>query len=237
MSSFDAFLAEYNCFCAYNKVNQHDRRTKLFECYDEWLAHKGFQGSEGVTSPTDRGVGEITLTALPLGTAIRAGYEKCDGRSLGIASYPDLYSVIGTTYGTAGGAGTFQVPNLTARIPMGVDYDNTLALGLTTSGTIAGEHTQTLTIANLPAHTHAAGTLTAGPDGAHQHNITSAYATPTSTYRLQSVAWSSTHTVDATENDGNHSHTITGATASTGSANNFLTLSPVMALVWIIKAK
>ena len=37
---------------------------------------------------------------------------SCDGYSLAISDYPDLYRVVGTTFNQAGdGAGTFRIPN------------------------------------------------------------------------------------------------------------------------------
>lgn len=50
------------------------------------------------------------------------GYLKCDGSVLTIASYPDLYSLIGTTYG-GNGVTTFALPNLTSSSPLtGLSY-------------------------------------------------------------------------------------------------------------------
>jgi hypothetical protein len=52
---------------------------------------------------------------LPFGTStnIPSGFLVCDGVAQLIVSYPDLYTLIGTTYG-AGGAGTFRTPNMSA---------------------------------------------------------------------------------------------------------------------------
>jgi len=46
-------------------------------------------------------------------TRIPSGWVRCDGGTLNINDYPDLYSVIGTMYG--GGAGTFLLPNITGK--------------------------------------------------------------------------------------------------------------------------
>lgn len=62
--------------------------------------------------------GMITAFALPLN--IPSGFLPCLGDSYLIATYPKLYSVIGSTYGTAGG-GTFRTPDLSTAtsIPTG----------------------------------------------------------------------------------------------------------------------
>jgi hypothetical protein len=55
-------------------------------------------------------------------TSVPSGFLKCDNHSVSVASYPDLYSVIGTTYGTSG-SGTFRTPNMsTSTYIAGVGY-------------------------------------------------------------------------------------------------------------------
>ena len=44
------------------------------------------------------------------GASAPTGYLLCDGSTYNASSYPNLYAIIGTTYGT-GGAGTFNVPD------------------------------------------------------------------------------------------------------------------------------
>jgi microcystin-dependent protein len=50
----------------------------------------------------------------PVNGALPAGYLWCDGNFYAIALYPDLFAVIGLTYG-AGGPGTFRVPDCQIR--------------------------------------------------------------------------------------------------------------------------
>lgn len=58
-------------------------------------------------------VGSITLFAYSF---IPMDWLPCDGRSLSIATYGLLYSVIGTRYG-GDGISNFNLPNLQAAMP------------------------------------------------------------------------------------------------------------------------
>ena len=51
------------------------------------------------------------ITAFGTSTNLPSGFLLCDNTSVLITSYPTLYSVIGTHYGT-GGPGTFRTPNM-----------------------------------------------------------------------------------------------------------------------------
>ena len=53
---------------------------------------------------------------------VPAGWLFCNGQAVlrsGISGYPELYEVIGTTYGNGDGTLTFNVPDLRGRIPFG----------------------------------------------------------------------------------------------------------------------
>lgn len=67
-------------------------------------------------------------TILPFaGTSVPTGYLLCDGSELLIATYSDLYSVIGYSYKAPGlldGLGTFGLPDLRGRFPLGADNMN-----------------------------------------------------------------------------------------------------------------
>jgi microcystin-dependent protein len=72
----------------------------------------------------------------------------CDGRLMSIALNNTLFSLLGTSYG-GDGVTTFALPDLRGRI----------AIGPTTGinvGARGGEESHTLTVAELPAHSHAA---------------------------------------------------------------------------------
>jgi len=104
------------------------------------------------------------------------GWMYCNGRLLAITMYPDLYSVIGNTYG-GDGRTTFAIPDLRGRVPMGVGA----GAGLTNRrlGQEGGAENVILDVTQLPSHDH---TLRATNSSATQTqpsgNILARAATP-----------------------------------------------------------
>ena len=76
-----------------------------------------------------------------------AGWNFCDGSLLSISENETLFNLIGTTYG-GDGQSTFGVPDLRGRIPLHMGNGFTLAEQ-------GGVETVTLTVNQIPAHTHA----------------------------------------------------------------------------------
>lgn len=74
------------------------------------------------------------------------GWTTCDGQILPIANNQALFSLIGTIYG-GDGRTTFALPDLRGRLMLHDSDDYRL-------GSRGGEESNTLTIANLPSHTH-----------------------------------------------------------------------------------
>lgn len=73
------------------------------------------------------------------------GYLECDGSSYSVSAYPSLAAAIDAAYVSAG---TITLPDLRGRVPVGFkdsDYE------MNTSG---GAETHTLTVAEMPEHTH-----------------------------------------------------------------------------------
>lgn len=88
-------------------------------------------------------VGEIRMFA---GNFAPTGWALCDGSLLSISQNAALFSLIGTTYG-GDGVTTFALPDLRGRFPLHQG-------GGTTLGATGGAETVTLTLAEIPAHTH-----------------------------------------------------------------------------------
>lgn len=96
-----------------------------------------------------RVIGEII--AFAGATSPDSRWLVCDGSSIAIATYPDLYNVIGTTYG-APGAGLFSLPDMRGRSLAGTGTGTGL-----TAVTLAqqyGEESHVLTTGEIPAHSH-----------------------------------------------------------------------------------
>lgn len=61
-------------------------------------------------------VGSIEYFAMAIPPA---GYLKADGAAVGRETYPDLFAVIGTTFGSGDGSTTFNLPDLMGRFAQG----------------------------------------------------------------------------------------------------------------------
>jgi microcystin-dependent protein len=88
-------------------------------------------------------VGEIRMFG---GNFAPAGWQFCDGSLLPISENETLFNLIGTTYG-GDGQSNFAVPDLRGRLPL--HFGNGFTLAET-----GGVETVTLTVAQIPAHTH-----------------------------------------------------------------------------------
>jgi microcystin-dependent protein len=102
-------------------------------------------------------VGEIRMFA---GNFAPAGWMFCEGQLLPISEYETLFNLIGTTYG-GDGQSTFALPDLRGRIPL--HFGNGFTLAET-----GGVETVTLTVSQIPAHSHA---LLATTSIATQQNV------------------------------------------------------------------
>ena len=81
------------------------------------------------------------------------GYAFCEGQILSINDYPALYAVIGNTYGGAAASGTFALPNLQGRVPIGTGASPDSDLPEIHLGMQLGHAFETTTAA--PEHDHA----------------------------------------------------------------------------------
>lgn len=94
-------------------------------------------------------LGEIYL--VPYNFAPK-GFAECNGQLLSISQNTALFALLGTTYG-GDGRTTFALPDLRDRVPIGVGQGP--GLSMYDQGQSGGESVHTLTIAEMPPHTHA----------------------------------------------------------------------------------
>lgn len=97
---------------------------------------------------TDPFVGQLMVTG---DLFCPKGWIEPSGQFLSIAQNPDLFAVLGATYG-GNGSTTFALPNLNARLMMGEGQGQ--GLPIATQGQVLGTPSTTLTVAQLPSHTH-----------------------------------------------------------------------------------
>lgn len=79
------------------------------------------------------------------------GWALCDGASLPISRFTQLFSLIGNNYG-GDGVRQFQLPNLTGRAACGQGQGN--GLSQRRIGDKFGANTAVLAAENIPAHSH-----------------------------------------------------------------------------------
>lgn len=92
--------------------------------------------------------GTIVMTAR---ATAPAGWSFCDGTEVNRTAEATLFAAIGTQYGTGNGSTTFNKPNFKGRVPVGLDASQTEFNAL---GKADGEKTHTLTVAEMPSHSH-----------------------------------------------------------------------------------
>ena len=105
-------------------------------------------------------VGEIRMFA---GNFAPAGWMFCEGQLLPISEYETLFNLIGTTYG-GDGQSTFALPDLRGRVPL--HFGNGFTLAET-----GGVETVTLTVSQIPAHSHPLLATLTGGNGTAPSNL------------------------------------------------------------------
>lgn len=103
------------------------------------------------------------------GSTAPEGYLLCNGSAVSRTDYATLFGVIGTTYGAGDGSTTFNLPDLSGRVVIGVSGTHALA-------STGGSETVTLSASELPAHTHEV------PQHGHADDITA--TTPELTHSI-----------------------------------------------------
>lgn len=124
---------------------------------------KGDKGDVGEVSQAelDAAIASIYATGMMMmfaGPTIPTNWLLCDGSAIDRTTYAKLFGVIGLRYGTGNGTTTFNIPNLTFKVPVGIGTSApNNALGYS-----SGFATHQLTWNEMPQHTH---------DMTHNHSV------------------------------------------------------------------
>ena len=163
--------------------------------------------------------------ALPyfLATAPNSSFVLPYGQAISRTTYATLFAGISTIFGTGDGSTTFNLPDMRGRVPFGADAMggsnagrlSTLDLTGNYLGGVGGHESHALTIAELPAHTHA-NSLT---DPGHTHTITVNTSGSGSNSVTQGQSGGSPITANSTSTTG---ITITNASIGSGTAHAIL---------------
>jgi len=154
-------------------------------------------------------------------SSIPTGFLECNGANVSRSTYADLFSEIGTTYGSGDGSSTFGLPDLQDNVPVGKSNNKALAStgGANTvqsTGNVGGSTANaTLSEAQLASHDHSGG-ANARPAAASNPGFPGA---------------------DIASNTGNagsgsgHSHNM----SATFTGDSTSVVQPYVALIFIIK--
>lgn len=105
-------------------------------------------------------VGEIRMFG---GNFAPVGWAFCNGQLMAISENTALFQLIGTTYG-GDGQSTFGLPNLQGRIPVHVGPGFV-------QGQLSGEESHTLTVQEIPGHTHTVAAMSQAATNSASGNL------------------------------------------------------------------
>lgn len=143
---------------------------------------------------------------------IPAGYLLCDGTSILTADYPELFGVIGYSFGGSGS--DFLLPDLVDRTVIG-------SSGTFAFGDVGGTSEETLDVSQIPSHTHV--------DSGHTHTIPLVTSAPAQA----GVGFIGDATVPILTNNTGSSSANNQNTGGDGAHNN---MQPFMSLTYMIYA-
>ena len=139
------------------------------------------------------------------------GWALCNGQLLPINQNQGLFSLLGTTFGGDGRV-NFALPDLRSRVPIHVGSGHTL-------GEKGGEAGHTLSIAELPEHTHVMNATTASGSNTPSATVMLAQSTAAALYGPANA---------------NLTAMAPGAITNTGGSQAHLNLMPFLTLSFCI---
>lgn len=166
-------------------------------------------------------------TTVPPGS----GWLLCYGQEISRAVYAALFAAIGTTYGIGDGVSTFNVPDVRGRGRFGKDnMGGTSANRLTgtvsgldgdTLGAVGGAEAVTLTISQIPSHSHGGTTGSTDPSHTHASGTGAGLLNAGGSAQLQTtISGGQTYTITNVQTMNiAHTHTISAEGGGQGHTN------------------
>lgn len=171
-----------------------DAAGNVSDQFKAWLAEAGVSEAVGNVSFSPDGV-------------IPEGYLSASGQTVSRTTYAALFQRYSTKFGDGDGSTTFQLPNINGRLLIGSGTNGLTGSATRAPGDIGGAEQVTITIPQLPAHTHA---LPAGV-----------------------VQFPGSQKANSLGND--FDYTNAPETASSGSGSPVNIMPPTFAGIWLIK--
>jgi len=162
-------------------------------------------------------VGEIRMFA---GNFAPNGWAFCDGQTLLITDNDVLFSIIGTTYG-GDGQMTFALPDLRGRAPIHQGNGHVM-------GQQGGTEQETLTVSQIPSHTHIATLSLPVYSGGGNAD------TPIGNVPAVNVARANEFNTTSNGSMGTVDYTASSATSITGGSQSHDNMKPYVVIHYII---
>ena len=139
------------------------------------------------------------------------GWFICDGRSLNRADYPILFNLIGVSFGSDN-ATTFKLPDARGRVAGTIGQGS--GLSNRSLGDAVGSETHTMTVNQMPSHSHGI------TDPGHSHSYTN--NTNDQSVNTLTTQESAADNVDLSATTGTSTTGITVNNAGSGQAFNIM---------------
>jgi len=122
-------------------------------------------------------VGSITMYAA---TTAPSGWLECDGSNVNRVTFPNLFNVIGTTFGAGDGSNTFGLPDLRGEFVRGWDNNRGLDNGrsfASIQGDLVGSHRHEIQAQKSQDDSTGGNKVAAMDAGEDQRNIDTEFST------------------------------------------------------------
>ncbi|MBN9379375.1 MAG: phage tail protein [Chitinophagaceae bacterium] len=162
------------------------------------------------------------------------GWAFCQGQLLAIAQNTALFSLLGTTFG-GNGQTTFALPDFRGRVPVGTGQGP--GTSNYTLGQSGGTENVTLTVNQIPAHTHSVSvtvTIKASNAQATSSAPTATVNTPAAPYDTLNANPIAGYNNQAPNTALNVGGVATGMTGVTGGSQPFSIMQSYLAVNYII---